>query len=415
MIIICLLLAGGYAFSLYFRDIKNEFPRYLKILLALVRFVAVFLISFLLLSPFIRSISKEKEKPIIILAVDNSQSVLLNADSSEYKNNLLREIDRLSSGLSGIAEVRQYIFGDKVYQLGIEKTFSGSVKFTDQVTDISGLVAELGNLYTNLNVGALILATDGIYNTGANPVYQAKEWPHPVYTVALGDTSVRMDMVIAKVNYNRMVYLNNKFPVEIVVRAQAAMGNQSRISIYHEGKPVQSSDFNIDREDFTRSFQIILDAKKSGLQKYSISIDPLNGELSAANNLKEIFVEVLDSKSRVLLVSGSPHPDISAINQAIISNLNYEVDEFLLNDFTGNPENYSMVILYQLPSVHDPADDIDQDYPGKTGPGTVYSGHAIRPVQVQPMAGRAEYYRNREHWFRRSCPCHQSWFFSLFH
>ena len=356
MILICLLLAGGYAFSLYFRDIRNEFPRYLKVLLALARFIAVFLVSFLLLSPFVRTISKEKEKPIIILAVDNSQSVLLNADSSDYKNNLLREIDRLSSGLSGIAEVRQYIFGDKVSQLGNDKTFSGSVEFTDQVTDISGLVAELSNLYANLNVGALILATDGIYNTGANPVYQAKEWPHPVYTVALGDTSIRMDLVIARVNYNRMVYLNNKFPVEIVVRAQSAMGNQSRINVFHEGKPVHSLDLIIDREDFTRSFQIILDAKKSGLQKYSISIDPLNGELSLANNLKEIFVEVLDSKSRVLLVSGSPHPDISALHQAIISNLNYEVDEFLLNDFTGNPENYSMVILHQLPSVNDPAE-----------------------------------------------------------
>jgi hypothetical protein len=356
LIIFCLLLAIGYAIGLYFRDTKNEFQIFLKALLGITRFIAVFLISFMLLSPFVRSISKEKEKPVIIIAVDNSQSLLLNADSIEYKTNFLRDVDRLSEKLSATGEVRQYIFGEKLTQLKKGDNFSGSVKYDGQITDISGLISELSNLYTNLNVGALILASDGIYNTGTNPVYQAKEWPRPIYTIALGDTSIRMDLIIAKVNYNRMVYLNNKFPVEVIVRANATNGSQSRIHVFQEGNPLYSQDFIIDKDDFTRSFQIILDAKKSGLQKYSITLDPLEGELSSANNRKEIFVEVLDSKSKVLLISGSPHPDISALTQAITSNMNYEVDEVLLNEFTGNVENYSMVILNQLPSVNEPAD-----------------------------------------------------------
>jgi hypothetical protein len=356
LIIFCLLLAGGYAVGLYFRDVKNEFSLYLKILLGTTRFISVFLISFMLLSPFVRSISKEKEKPLIIVAFDNSQSVMLNADSANYKSSFLRETDRLSERLSEVGEVRKYIFGEKLAQLSKGDDFSGSVKYDDQVTDISGLIAELGNLYTNLNVGALILASDGIYNTGTNPVYQAKEWPHPIYTIAMGDTSIRMDLIIAKVNFNRMVYLNNQFPVEVVVRANAAEGRKSRVSIYHENNLVLSQDFTIDKDDFTRSFQIILDAKKNGLQKYVIVLDPLEGELSSANNRKEIFVEVLDSRSKVLMISGSPHPDISAITQAITSNMNYEVDEVLLDDFTGNAASYSMVILHQLPSVNYPAD-----------------------------------------------------------
>jgi len=358
LIIICLLLAGGYAIGLYFRDSKNEFPVYLKLILGIVRFVSVFLISFMLLSPFIRTISKEKEKPLIILAVDDSQSILLNADSANYKDALLRDVDRLSARLSEIGDIRQYLFGDKLIQLKQGEDFFGSVNYNQATTDISGLIAELGNLYVNRNVGALIVASDGIYNTGANPVYQAKDWPYPIYTIALGDTSVRKDLIIAKVNYNRMVYLNNKFPLEIVVRANAANGRQSRIRIFHENNPVESRDFIIDKDDFTQSFQIILNAKKNGLQKYVIVLDPVDGELSQANNRKEIFVEVLDSRSRVLIISGSPHPDISALKQAITSNMNYEVEESLLGDFTGNLEKYSLVILHQLPSVLELADDL---------------------------------------------------------
>ncbi|NTV83451.1 MAG: hypothetical protein HGA23_04000 [Bacteroidales bacterium] len=358
LIIFCLLLAGVYAIALYFREIKNEFPLYLKVLLGTARFIAIFLISFMLLSPFIRSISKEKEKPLIIFALDNSQSVLLNADSNQYRGAFLREADRISDRLSAIAEVRQYIYGNSLGQIKQGEDFSGNVTYNDKVTDISGMIAELSNLYTNLNVGALILASDGIYNTGTNPVYQAKEWPHPVYTIALGDTSSRMDLILAKVNFNRMVFLNNKFPVEVVIRAYDAAGKSSRIKIFQDNNLLQSQDFSIDKNDFTQSIQFVLDAKRSGLQKYQIVLEQVEGEVLTANNRKEIFIEVLDARSKVLLISGAPHPDISALNQAITSNMNYEVDEVLLEDFNGKLEDYSMVILHQLPSVNNPADQL---------------------------------------------------------
>jgi hypothetical protein len=355
LVILCLLLAGGYASALYFREKKNEFPVYLKIILAIARFISVFFIAFLLLSPFTRSIIREKEKPLILFAIDNSESVKMNADSLKYRGEFTEQADLIASKLSGIGEVRKYIFGEKTDPVGQDGKFSGALDYHEKVTDISGTLSSLDNLYENMNVGALIIATDGIYNTGANPVYQAGQYPHPIYTVALGDTSVRMDIILARVNYNRMVYLNNKFPVEMVIRASGAEGMMSRLRIALDGNVIFTQDFTIDKNDYTHSFPAILDAKKSGLQKYSISIEPVDGELSKENNRKDIFVEVLDSKSKVLLISGAPHPDISALRQAIESNMNYEVEEVLVNDFKGNAEAYSMVILYQLPSRVEPA------------------------------------------------------------
>jgi hypothetical protein len=374
LIIICLLLAGGYAIGLYFRDVKNEFPLYLKMILAIARFISIFLVSFMLLSPFIRSILKEKEKPLIIFAVDDSQSILLNRDSADYRDAFLKKADRLSAKLSETGEVRQYLFGDKLIQLKQGDDFYGSVKYNQKTTDISGLIAELGNIYVNRNVGALILATDGIYNTGANPVYQSKDWGHPIYIVALGDTSIRKDLIIARVNYNRMVYLNNKFPVEIVLRANSANGMNGRIRIYQENNQVASQDFVIDKDDYTNSFQIVLEAKKTGLQKYVIVLDPLEGELSQVNNRKEIFVEVIDSRSKVLILSASPHPDIAALREAITSNVNYEVQESLLSDFTGDLGKYSLVILHELPSLNEPAEAVIRSMADKKVPALFILG-----------------------------------------
>ena len=352
----CLLLAGGYAIALYFREKKNEFPQYLKILLGISRFIVVFLIAFLLLSPYFRSILKEKEKPLIIIAADNSQSLLLNRDSSSFKKSFPDEMDRLAEKLSSIGEVRKYTFGNDIRQVGQDENFAGTLLFNEKETDISKLFSELHNLYSNLNVGAVILASDGIYNAGANPVYIAGQWPHPVYTLALGDTSTRMDLILAKVNFNRVVFLNNKFPLEVVLRANDAAGNRTRISVFQGENLLTSQEVNIENNDFTHSYQFILDAKKNGLQKFLVTVEPVDGELSVVNNRKEIYVEVLDARSKILLIAGAPHPDIAALNEAITSNLNYDVDEVLLKDFTGNIESYSMVILHQLPSVDFPAD-----------------------------------------------------------
>ena len=358
LIIFCLVLAAGYAFALYFRDTRNEFHPVLKGLLGVIRFLAVFIISFMLLAPFIRSIFRDREKPVIILAVDNSQSIVLNSDSSFYRDKFLEDLNRVAKQLGQIAEVRPYLFGEHLTALTSLEELSTSAGFHDRLTNLSGLFPGLNTLYYNRNVGALIIASDGIYNTGSNPVYQAKNWPYPIYTIAMGDTNVRMDLIITRVNYNRMVYLNNQFPVEMVIHADAMQGMQSRLSIYHEGKRLYSQEFFIDRNDFTTTFAATLDAAKSGLQKYVIVADPVEGELSFVNNRKEIFIEVLDARNRVLILSAAPHPDISALKQAIGSNLNYEVEDFILTDFNGPPEAYNLVIMHQLPSVDEPAESM---------------------------------------------------------
>lgn len=350
LILFCLLIAAAYAILLYFRERKNEFPLILRVLLGTLRFLAVLFISFMLLSPFFRSITKVKEKPVIILALDNSGSIGLAPDSADYRGPLLDRLDDLAGSLSKIAEPRRYLFGEDLRQVPEDLALRDQASFNDRLSDFSGMFSELNAVYDNRNVGALIIASDGIFNTGANPVYQLKGLPYPVMTVALGDTSTRQDLMILKVNFNRLVYLNNQFPVEVVLHAHASEGSMTRLTIYQDGKEVAGQDVPVDRDDFTRAYPFVLDAKKSGLNKITITLDPVEGEITGANNRRDIFIEVLDSRNKVLILAAAPHPDISALKQAITSNQNYEVEDFLYQDFKGNPGEYNLVILHQLPS-----------------------------------------------------------------
>jgi hypothetical protein len=103
-------------------------------------------------------------------------------------------------------------------------------------------------------------------------------------------------------------------------------------------------------------------------------VEELDGELSLTNNRKEVFVEVLDARNRVLILASAPHPDISALRQAILSNRNYEADYFLLRDFTGQIENYNLVILHQIPSLTEPATALLADVDAKDIPALFIVG-----------------------------------------
>ncbi|HXC05069.1 MAG TPA: hypothetical protein VNZ86_09990, partial [Bacteroidia bacterium] len=71
-----------------------------------------------------------------------------------------------------------------------------------------------------------------------------------------------------------------------------------------------------------------------------------------SNNVQDFFVEVLDSREKILILADAPHPDVAALKQAIENNQNYEVDAFALKDFDKKVNGYNLIILDQLPSLN---------------------------------------------------------------
>lgn len=320
-------------------------------LLALLRFLGFSLLAFLLLSPVIRSIFKKVEKPVVIIAADNSQSVLLNKDSAYYKNELPKAVEYLRSQLGEKYDVRFFKFGNEISD-------KQNLDYTDKQTDLSGLYDNLYQTFYNQNIGAVITLSDGIYNRGQNPLFVAEKFNAPFYTVALGDTMPRNDVLIKDVQYNRIVYTGNFFPLQIGLRAKGYTGKNSTVTVTHKGKTVFSQPVNFGSNNFYTEVTAKVEANTPGLQLYHIEISRQNGEVSYVNNSFDVFIDVLDSRKKILMVSYAPHPDIAALKGSIERNAFYEVNSSSYNDLAKNalatPEklkNYQLAILHQLPST----------------------------------------------------------------
>ena len=346
----CLALGIAYAFVLY--GLSNNLSKSLKNFLFGLRAIIITLIAFLLFAPLIKTIDRTIEKPLILIAQDNSSSILISKSADFNQQRYIEQIRELEKDLSDDYEVRTFNFDSKVKN-GLD------LKFDGKLTDISSLFKLIDDQFSNRNIGALILGSDGIYNRGANPQYESKNLRAPIYTIALGDTIAKRDLLIANVNYNAISYLDNDFQIEISLEAYQAKGSTSVLSVSSSAGIVYSKPVSINADEFRQSILLTLPADRKGIQQYSIRLAPVARELSGVNNTQTIFVEIIDGKQKVLILANSPHPDITALKQSIEINKNYAVKVTLAADLLKpDIQEAGLIILHQLPSVTNNAQDI---------------------------------------------------------
>lgn len=338
---VCLLLGLLYGWLMYREPVSlGKRARYA---LFAARSLAVFLLSFLLISPLIRSVAYNPQKPLILVAQDNSESIKLFGLTQKEKD-FTGALSQLKQQLGDQYDVREFNFSGDLKD-GLSDEFNG------KQTNISAAIHQLNKRYVNQNIGALVLATDGLYNQGSDPRYEAKNLKTSIYTIALGDTVAKRDLLIGNVNYNKTAYLGNDFETEVLAEAFQAKGENIRLTVDEDGRQVFSQMEAVTANNFRKTIPIKLNADKKGTRKFTINIAPVKNEISIQNNTETIYVNVLDARQKILLLYNGPHPDISVIKQSIESNRNYEVKASLLSDLPKlKLTDYSLIILYQTAS-----------------------------------------------------------------
>ncbi len=347
-------VGGGllYAALLYYKtkDFENK-SKWLKPGLGFLRFFSVASIIFLLLDPIIRSHSKRIKKPIILIAQDNSESVRNAFNNKTDSLNYQKALKELEHKFAGKYEVHRYLFGEDIRE-------GAFPDFTDKETDIASALGYLYDLYRTENIGAIILATDGNFNKGLHPLYVRPQLKAPIYSIALGDTTMRRDVVITAVYHNNIAYLGDLVKIHIDIKATLLKGNETRVSVLTKknGKYQKISDRKlfIDKDDFFKSIEMTIPTERAGYTRFIVRLSPVEGEQNKKNNYRNFYIDILQARQKILLLANSPHPDIGTLKTALQANKNNEVSIQYADDIHYTPGMADIVILHQLPSYKHP-------------------------------------------------------------
>jgi hypothetical protein len=343
-----LLIGLGVAVLLYFKRKKaSDVSQFTLIVLAGLRFLSTTLVILFLLNIFFKQRRNETQNPIILLAIDNSSSMVAAADSTFVKKEFLEKIDQFKRNLSEKYTVRTVLFGEKIIT-------GKNPDFSEKETDMEDLVKDLNNSYAGENIGALVIASDGIYNKGANPVYAAEKFGCPVYALAMGDTTEMNDVLIRKINHNQVAYLGNNFPVEVIINAKKYAGKEVNVSLFNNGIEKVKNTLKITNGDFLATSNFTLNASATGLVKYTAKVTVLEGEKNTVNNSGSFVIDVIDNREKVLLLGSAPHPDLASLKEVISNGTSFELDYSLFSDFKKPLKPYSLVIFHGFSNTQTP-------------------------------------------------------------
>lgn len=343
-IILCILAGVAAAIFLYYRDKRlSESTKSTRFFLAMIRFLGVSILSALLLNPYISRKKEHTEYPGIIFLQDNSESLLAHEDSSIFATTFQKDFELLKNSFQDEYQFRSFAFGEDIQE-------TEDFRFTEKKTDIAAAFRNIDLQFSNQHIGAIILASDGLFNAGIDPRYSLPNINTPIYTIAMGDSSRQKDVAISRVLHNNISYLGNDFPVEIKLKAEALAGEKALLQVKQKGKTLYKKDIDINKNLYSESIQLFLNANKTGLQEYELSISELGGEKNVENNSYRFQLDVLDNRRKILILADAAHPDLTAIRAALNKQDEYEVELAYSNTFKGNPEAYNLVILHQIPS-----------------------------------------------------------------
>ena len=340
LILACLAVGALYAWLLYSR--RTPWSKGINYSLAVVRFVVVSFLCFLLLGPLVRYISTSTQKPTIVFAVDNSKSVALFSDSVQ-----------LQQAQQGLQELRNRLedkgIKTEVRTLGNLQPPQGlqQLQYEVEATDLSQLFQNIHSDFEQQNLTGVVLLSDGIVNQGISPTYA--NYNYTIYPVAVGDTVPKKDIILSSLRYNKVNYSGNRFPLEAEVQHQGFEGTNVTVQLKENGKVLDRKTVSLKSNQPIQQVPFQVLAGGLGKRHYEVEVLPQQGEFTTLNNTKNAYIDVVKGKIKILVAAAAPHPDIKALRAAIESNENYETELFIPGLTALKQQDYDVAVLHQLP------------------------------------------------------------------
>src|SRR5690606_16837675 len=176
--------------------------------------------------------------------------------------------------------------------------------------------------------------------------------------VIVGDTTAHFDLTISNLNVNKYAFLNNDFPVEVLVNYTGNEEVSTRFEIRSGNAVLYSRAVNFSIDNSSEVINTTLPASRLGAGVYEAIIVPVDSERNTINNSRKFGVEVIDERTSVLLLSSIAHPDLGAIKKSIEQNEQREVTIEYINNYSEvNINDFQLVILYQPTAQFKPVYD----------------------------------------------------------
>lgn len=329
--------------------------------MGLLRFCALFIVILLLFDPVLRMVEQDEQPPVVAVLIDESESLLMTSAGDSTTESVRERLSGLLEHLPSTvrdADLMFYGFADGMSDSKGERFSPDSFRFEGSRTNISGALEALRDRHREDNLTAALLVSDGLYNSGRNPLYTAERFSVPIFTAVMGDTTRHRDVQVRRVVTNEIAYVDTELPVQVGIRTEDMGGEAVVVSLLRDGEVLATQEATLPDGSSEMTLDLSVTPDEEGLHRYSVSVTRLPGEATYRNNQETVTVRVLSSRRSILLVGGAPGPDVAAVRQQFALDPSFEVTSFVLRSpgefyegsFPADLSEFDLIVLVGYPS-----------------------------------------------------------------
>jgi uncharacterized membrane protein len=284
------------------------------------------------------------------------ESPILKALSSRYAVRLFR----FSSSADRVANVRDLAYDGTQSKLGeaLQRT-------KDE--------------FAGLPLAGLVLVTDGA-DTQESSIQESllglRASEVPVFTVGVGREQLGRDIQISRVSTPRRVLKGANLAVDVIVSQNGFRGTTVSLNVEDAGRILSTQDVQLTNDGEPSTVRVHFTATEAGARTVRFRIPPQEGEEIAQNNVREVLIDVVDRKEKILFFDGEPHFEVAFITRAVQDDPNLQV---VLLQRTAENKYYRRLI--------DNPDELAAGFPKTRDELFAYRGLILGSVEASAFTG----------------------------
>lgn len=331
LVLLAVLLALAVCLFALYRRTTLQINSSFKALLIALKVSALLILLFLLLEPYVTISTIMPRKSSVLVLIDDSKSMSIADVEGKSRTNFVRKLlgeqntDGLLSELKTNFKLQLYKFGPEVEHLREAKDLAAAGSLTDLGEGLK-FATELGG---QSGVSAVVVVTDGVNNTGNDPLETAalmKNKNLPLYVVGVGSEETK-DIELARVNANHSVIENSVIEVAALIKSNHIDEKEVEVELREEGILVKKQQVSLKGSATRMSMKF--SPRKHGFVNYSLNVVANEKEVTAHNNQKSFLIDNRSKKARVLYVEGYPRAEFKFLRRALDGDTNIELVSLL--------------------------------------------------------------------------------------
>ena len=329
-----LLILGGVAVItipalLSYGAAKGDTSRWDRRMMAALRLGLVAILVFILFQPTLILTSVVPQRNFVGILIDDSQSMRITDQAGVARSDFVRsafgsEGSELLTALSEKFTLRFFRFSRDASRLNdiADLSYSGTA------TNLGNAMVRAQEELAGVPISGLVVFSDGADNSGealAESLLPLQAAGIPVYTVGLGEEELSPDVQISRVEVPRTVLVGTSLVVDVMVSQRGYSGRTVQLTVEDTGVLLASEDVTFEGDGEPVVARVRIEAQDAGPRVLRFRVSTQEGERVAENNVRDVLVNVVNDREKILYFEGEPRWEVKFLRRAVYEDENLQV------------------------------------------------------------------------------------------